>query len=62
MIAVITYSGVEQGFMFVNFTSDVIKLDLGVRNIGWVMAVFGAVNGSHLSAIASPSSLLISPL
>jgi predicted MFS family arabinose efflux permease len=44
MIAIIVYSVVEQGFIFVNFTGDVISPTLGTENIGWAMAGFGAVN------------------
>jgi len=45
LIAFILYSGVEQAFIFVNYPSDIISPFLGKSDIGWVMAVFGAVNG-----------------
>lgn len=44
LIACIIYSGAEQAFIFVNFTKDIIGQIMGTQAIGWVMAVFGAVN------------------
>jgi len=44
LIAVFFYSGVEQGFIFVNFTGNVITPLMGKESIGWVFAVFGGVN------------------
>jgi MFS family permease len=38
------YSGIEQGFVFGSYTSDIISRTLGKGYIGFVMTVFGAVD------------------
>jgi len=44
LIPIIFYSGMEQGFVFGSFTSDIVQTTIGKGKIGFVMTVFGAVN------------------
>jgi MFS family permease len=38
------YSGAEQGFIWGDFTTYYVKPALGLNNIGFVMAFFGATD------------------
>jgi len=51
LVPAFIYSGVEQGFLFGDFTRDIINATIGSNRIGYVMAVFGIVNVA--SAFAS---------
>eukprot|EP01065_Artemidia_motanka_P025640 TRINITY_DN30615_c0_g1_i1.p1 TRINITY_DN30615_c0_g1~~TRINITY_DN30615_c0_g1_i1.p1 ORF type:complete len:589 (+),score=183.52 TRINITY_DN30615_c0_g1_i1:79-1845(+) len=42
LIPLIMYSGLEQGFIWGDFTSNWVKPSAGTNNIGYVMAAFGA--------------------
>lgn len=44
LIPCIFYSGLEMGFLFGDFTSEVIKPTHGQHWIGYIMAVFGGVD------------------
>eukprot|EP01126_Amoeba_proteus_P052228 TRINITY_DN6291_c0_g1_i2.p1 TRINITY_DN6291_c0_g1~~TRINITY_DN6291_c0_g1_i2.p1 ORF type:complete len:464 (+),score=69.34 TRINITY_DN6291_c0_g1_i2:129-1394(+) len=44
MIPIFFYCGVEQGYVFGSFTGDIITKSAGVGKVGFVMALFGAVD------------------
>eukprot|EP01059_Diplonema_ambulator_P015123 TRINITY_DN2621_c1_g4_i2.p1 TRINITY_DN2621_c1_g4~~TRINITY_DN2621_c1_g4_i2.p1 ORF type:complete len:205 (+),score=83.28 TRINITY_DN2621_c1_g4_i2:106-720(+) len=44
LIPLIMYNGMEQGFIWGDFTSNWVKPSVGLENIGYVMAAFGATD------------------
>ncbi|KAJ9472833.1 UNC93-like protein 3 [Diplonema papillatum] len=44
LIPLIMYSGIQQGFAWGSYTNDWVKASVGLENIGYVMAAFGAAD------------------